>query len=160
MSQSCRFVEGGGDCIVDDERVEQAHHLFAVGRGAGQAGNKTAYGIGGEDVLESNIKAAQFVGEVIGDEGVEWLQLDLFASAHHFAQVGIALGELELKLRLADEDDAEQAAHPVLQLPEALEVLEHRHGEVVRLVNDETVLVTGAAALGQQTLDLPRLGLH
>ena len=91
MSQSCRFVEGGGDGVVDDKRVEQAHHLFAVGGRAGQAGNKTAYGIGGEDVLESNIKAAQFVGEVIGDEGVEWLQLDLFASAHHFAQVGIAL---------------------------------------------------------------------
>ena len=134
--------------------------MFAVGRGPGQAGNKTAYGIGGKDVLESDVKAAQFVGEVVGDKGVERLQLDLLAAAHHLAQVGIALGELELKFRLADEDDAEQAAHPVLQLPEALEVLEHRYSQVVRLVDDEAVLVARAAALGQQALDLSRLGLH
>lgn len=147
----------------DDQRVAQADGVggLAAARDVDQPGAQGVAGIGSKGgIMNGDLQARELVLEVGVKIVVERQQLDDLAALDNLAHLGALVGEQREQLGLADQADAKQAPETLLELEEALEVLERRLRQAVRLLDQQQVAVAGGAAGQEQVLELAeaRLG--
>ena len=137
-SQLCGQIHGRNGKIADGQWVTQVYSWVTHATSHQQLSAQFIHGI----LLEYGRKLGSSPAKPVFQK-FAWFfdgrEFNHIATLYNLTYIALSTAQLVLQFRLTDQDDGKQAAHAVLQLPEALQRFECLRVQIVGLLDDQAM---------------------